>query len=86
VNRVKRAVRGFGAFWWDFIVGDDWRIAAGVVIALGATAAVAQTRLPAWWLVPVAVAALLCLSLWRATVADRRSRARALHVSKEPGR
>jgi hypothetical protein len=25
---------GFGRFWWDFVVGDDWRIAVGVVICL----------------------------------------------------
>jgi hypothetical protein len=33
-----RLVKGFGRFWFDFIVGDDWRIAAGVVsvLALGA--------------------------------------------------
>lgn len=33
-----RFVIGFGRFWWDFIVGDDWKIAAGVtaVLALGA--------------------------------------------------
>ncbi len=31
-------VRGFGRFWYDFIVGDDWKIAAGVVAALGITA------------------------------------------------
>ena len=28
------ALRGFGAFWVDFIVGDDWRIAAGVGLLL----------------------------------------------------
>jgi hypothetical protein len=28
-------VIGFGRFWWDFIVGDDWKIAAGVVVVLG---------------------------------------------------
>ena len=33
--RMKR----FGKFWWDFIVGDDWRVAAGVVLAFGVTAA-----------------------------------------------
>jgi hypothetical protein len=32
---VKRFVTGFARFWWDFIVGDDWRIAAGVVAVLG---------------------------------------------------
>jgi len=35
---VKRFVVGFGRFWWDFIIGDDWRIAAGVVLVLGAGA------------------------------------------------
>jgi hypothetical protein len=29
-----RVVRGFARFWWDFIVGDDWRIALGVTIVL----------------------------------------------------
>lgn len=27
-------VRGFARFWYDFIVGDDWRIATGVVLVL----------------------------------------------------
>ena len=33
-----RYVRGFLRFWYDFIVGDDWKIAAAVVVALGAGA------------------------------------------------
>ncbi len=33
-----RIVTGFGRFWWDFVVGDDWRIAAGVVACLAAGA------------------------------------------------
>lgn len=54
-------------FIWDFVVGDDWRIAAGVVVALGLTALVAhETSLAAWWIVPVAVAAVLAVSVWRA--------------------
>lgn len=34
-----RFVVGFGRFWWDFIVGEDWRIAAGVVCVLAVGAA-----------------------------------------------
>jgi hypothetical protein len=67
MNRVTAALRGFAAFWWDFIVGDDWRIAAGVVVALAATAALATTTVPAWWLVPVVVVVALGWSLRRAT-------------------
>jgi hypothetical protein len=36
-------VRGFLRFWYDFVVGDDWRIAAGVVLVLGAGAALVAT-------------------------------------------
>ena len=40
-------VERFGRFWWDFIVGDDWRIAAGVVVVLAAGALlVASTSAP----------------------------------------
>ena len=60
------ALRRFGMFWWDFVVGDDWRIAVGVALALGATAVVAATGAPAWWLLPIAVALLLYRSLRRA--------------------
>ena len=46
-GRVVRFATGFLRFWWDFVVGDDWRIAAGVVVVLGAGAVlVAQTGAP----------------------------------------
>ena len=61
-----KALRRFGTFWWDFVVGDDWRIAAGVVVALALTAAIAATGTPAWWLLPLAVPLLLYVSLHRA--------------------
>ena len=67
MTRLVRGLRSFALFWWDFIVGDDWRIAAGVVLALAGTAAIATTSVPAWWLLPIAVPALLAVSLWRAT-------------------
>ena len=27
-------LRAFGAFWYDFVIGDDWLVAAGVVVGL----------------------------------------------------
>jgi hypothetical protein len=27
-------LKAFGRFWYDFIIGDDWKIAVAVVIAL----------------------------------------------------
>ena len=57
---------GFGRFWWDFVVGDDWRVAALVVVGIGATAVLAAAGVAAWWLLPVAVPGILWLSLRRA--------------------
>jgi len=62
MNTVRRIALGV----WDFVVGDDWVSAAGVVVALGATALLAGAGATAWWLMPVAVAALLGASLYRA--------------------
>ena len=59
-------LRRFGRFWWDFVVGDDWLVAVLVVIAIGATAALATTSVAVWWLLPLAVPLVLWLSLRRA--------------------
>jgi hypothetical protein len=61
----------FGAFWWDFIVGDDWRAAAGVAAALGLTSVLTHDGVDAWWLVPVAIAIVLAESLRRAVRQSR---------------
>ena len=62
-----RRLRALGEFIWEFVIGDDWRVAAGVVIAIGVTAIVATTKVAAWWILPVAVALVLALTLWRAS-------------------
>jgi hypothetical protein len=63
---------GLGRFAWEFVVGDDWRVAAGVAVAIAATAALSHAGVTAWWLLPVAVAALLWSSLRRAARIARR--------------
>jgi hypothetical protein len=57
---VSRVV-AFGRFWWDFVVGDDWVAAAGVIAGLALTVALA-----AWWVLPIAVAIVLTMSVFRA--------------------
>jgi hypothetical protein len=59
-------LKTFGAFWYDFIVGDDWSIAVGVVAAVGATALVHHAGLVAWPIVPIVVAIMLSNSVRRA--------------------
>ena len=63
---MKR-LAAFGRFWWEFVIGDDWQVAAGVALAIGATAALADESVVAWWLLPLAVVAVLYGSLRRAT-------------------
>jgi len=36
-------IRGFGRFWYDFLIGDDWKIAAAVGITLGIGAVILVT-------------------------------------------
>jgi hypothetical protein len=62
VRRVRRVLESV----WDFVVGDDWVTAVGVVAALGATALIADAPATAWWVMPIAVVGLLALSLRRA--------------------
>jgi hypothetical protein len=56
----------FGRFWYSFIVGDDWVIAAAVALSLVADYALLRAGYHVWWLVPVAVIAVMTYSLWRA--------------------
>jgi hypothetical protein len=60
-------VRAFGRFWWDFIVGDDWRVAAGIAVALLLTWLLVRAGANPWWLLPLAVVLVLAGSLWWAT-------------------
>jgi len=61
----------FFAFWYDFIVGDDWTLAAGVAIALALSALLARSSLSttAWVAIPVAIVVTLTVSLQRAVKA-----------------
>ncbi|MGH2933714.1 MAG: hypothetical protein ACRDL2_04260 [Gaiellaceae bacterium] len=62
-------IAAFGRFWWSFVVGDDWRAAAGIAVAIGATAGLAAAGIAAWWLLPLATVLLLYVSLRRAVAA-----------------
>ena len=58
-------LRGFGRFWWSFVIGDDWRLALGGGCALGVTGLLATTTISAWWVTPVIVIAVLVATLAR---------------------
>ena len=60
-----RYVKAFFQFWYDFIIGDDWTIAALVVAGLVVTWWLAHAGVPAWWLMPLVALGTLCLGVRR---------------------
>jgi membrane protein implicated in regulation of membrane protease activity len=60
-----RFLKRFGLFWYDFVVGDDWVMAAGVLVAIGVTWLLSPAS-ATWLIMPFAIAAFLALSLARA--------------------
>lgn len=60
------SLRSLLTFSYDFLVGDDWTVAVGIVIALAVTAVLTTVGVSAWWLLPLALLGLLALSLARA--------------------
>jgi hypothetical protein len=66
-ERLLYWITAFGRFWYQFIVGDDWTMAAAVLLALVITAILDTARVPAWWLLPLVVVAMLGVSLRRAS-------------------
>ena len=63
-----KQLKSFGAFWYDFIIGDDWHVAALIVAGLALTAVATHVaHVNAWWLLPLVAFAALAWSLHRAT-------------------
>jgi hypothetical protein len=57
-------IERFLRFLWDFVIGDDWRIALAVAVALVVTLVLSNNGVTAWWLLPIVVAAVLSASVW----------------------
>ncbi|HUZ02863.1 MAG TPA: hypothetical protein VMU89_21185 [Thermomicrobiaceae bacterium] len=86
MNLLLRGARAFVAFWVDLVIGDDWRIAAGVMLSLAGTALLAHAaHLHAWWLLPPVVLGVLALSVARAARTTRAANsAHTAHTAREP--
>jgi hypothetical protein len=66
MRRAVGWIGGFARFWYHFIIGDDWTVAAAVAVGLVVTAALRAAGLEPWWLMPVLVVAVLGVSVRRA--------------------
>ncbi len=67
-----RYVAAFALFWWDFIVGDDYRLALAVIVLLAATTLLTRAGIEAWWLLPLGILAMLSISVFRTARRARR--------------
>ena len=63
---IWSSVAAFGRFWYGFIIGDDWTVAAAVALGLVVTAILNTHGVPAWWLIPITVIVIVGVSLRRA--------------------
>lgn len=60
----------FIKFWYEFIIGDDWTIAASIGVAIAVTFWLVRSNIQAWWLLPTAAILSLGISLWRSARAE----------------
>jgi len=65
MRTVMSFVIAVGRFFYDFIFGDDWRVAVVIVLGLFATGLLVAGQIPAWWLVPVLAIGMTWISLQR---------------------
>ncbi|HEX6403154.1 MAG TPA: hypothetical protein VF003_08385 [Pseudonocardiaceae bacterium] len=72
MSKVVRGVRTFVMFWVDFVIGDDWTVAATVALALLGTWGLTHAGIVAWWLLPLCVLAVTTVSIARAVEREHR--------------
>jgi hypothetical protein len=70
-------IAGFFRFWYDFIVGDAWDIAAGIVVVLVAGALLARADVLSEQQLTLLVGAGFVLVVGTSLLLEARRRARA---------
>jgi hypothetical protein len=72
---LVRLVKGFGQFWWDFLVGDTPELFVAALVIIGVTALLSETghlNDAAIVVLPILAVLALAASLWRAVRFSRR--------------
>lgn len=65
MNAVTRALRAFGMFWFNFLIGDTPEIFAGVLVVIGGALLLRHHAAAAFAYVIVLVAVLLMATVYR---------------------
>jgi hypothetical protein len=63
--RIWSAIIAIPRFLYNFVVGDDWTVAAAIVAGLGVTAILNANHLVAWWLMPIVAIVATAVSIQR---------------------
>jgi hypothetical protein len=72
---VIRLLKGFGMFWWDFLVGDTPEIFVAVLVIIGVIALLSESghfNAAAVVALPVLAVVALGTSVWRAKRATKK--------------
>jgi hypothetical protein len=65
VNTVGRALRAFGMFWFNFLIGDTPEIFVGVLVVIGGALLLRHDRAAAFVYIVGLVAVVLAASVYR---------------------
>jgi hypothetical protein len=65
MTAVTRAVRAFGHFWWDFLIGDTPEVALAVGVIVGLAFLLAGQRVVGAILLPLVATVFLFVSTYR---------------------
>jgi len=74
MSLILGLVQGFFRFWYDFIVGDCWEIAAGVVVVLAASILLVRAQAVPHTSLPYVVAAAIMLLVVSSTFLELRKK------------
>ena len=70
MSRITAAIRAFGAFWVDFLVGDTPEFFVGTLVVIGAAFALRHERAAAIVVIPLLVLAILAAGTFRSRVRE----------------
>ena len=75
MSPIRRALRAFGHFWWEFLVGDTPELALATVVVVGLAYLIGGLRAIAVVVLPITAASFLLVSTYRGRrrVHDRSS-------------
>ena len=64
-------IKAIVVFLVNFVVGDDWTVAAAIAAGLIVTWRLVEADIPAWWLLPLVALAANVQSLYRVVRKER---------------